>query len=192
MTGTYATGWATGDVELASEYKKGIGSISDTTLGGSAANVDVSSIVSTYAHLLVVVYARGDTAATSTPVNLRFNGDAGANYDSQELQASGASVSPAEAFAQTVMLAGHAPANTAPANLFCAMVAFIPHYAGSANNKLALAISSIRVGTTTGLMANTLNGAFWRSTAAINRVTIQPGAGNFVAGTRVTIYGMGA
>lgn len=192
MTGNWPANWATGDVLFASEYKKGIGAISDTTLGAPAANVDITSIVATYAHLMVVVYARCDVALASSPINLRFNGDSAANYDTQELQCSGTGVNPSEIFAQTWMIAGHMPANTAGANLFGVSIGFIPHYAGSANNKMCLALSAIKTGVTAASMANTLGGGFWRSNAAVNRITLLPSSGNFVAGTRVTLYGMGA
>jgi hypothetical protein len=191
-TGTWPLGWATGDIETAAEFKKGIGSLFDSTLVGSAANVDITSIVATYAHLLVVVYARGDTAAANTNQLFRFNGDTAANYDYQLLTGGGATVTAVEAFAQTSAFIGFPPANTAGANLFGVSITFIPHYAGSTNNKLALSVASSKTGTTTGLMKNYLSAGFWRSSAAINRVTLLPAAGNFVAGTRVTLYGMGA
>ena len=191
MTGTWPSGWATGDVETAVEFKKGIGAISDTTLGGIAANVDITSISATYAHLLLVTYARSDAAGTRA-LQLRFNGDATANYDHQQLLGTAATVQAIETFAAAQIIAGFIPLSTDGANLFSASVTFIPNYAGSTNNKLALSISGLKIGTTTGLMANYLVGGFWRSAAAINRITLLPNAGNFVAGTRVTLYGMGA
>lgn len=192
MTGTWPLGWQTGDVEIAAQYGKGWGSIFDSTLGGSAATIDITSIVATYAHLLVVVYARGDTALVNTNIVVRFNGDAGANYDYQQLQGSAATVASGEIFAATVAIAGVMPANGASANLFNSGLIFIPHYAGSSNNKVALSLSSSKGGTSTTNMAVNLAAGFWRSSAAINRVTLIPNAGNFVAGTRATIYAMGA
>ena len=192
MTGTWPTGWATGDIETAAEFKKGIGAISDTTLGAPAANIDITSIVGTYAHLLVWVYARGDTALAITSLLARFNGDSAANYDFQIFEGSAAALLVNESFAATSALAGRIPANTAEANLFNASLTFIPHYAGSSNNKVALSVSSAKSGVTSGSIDNTLVGGFWRSNAAINRITLLPIAGNFVAGTRVSLYGMGA
>lgn len=192
MTGTWPLGWQVGDIEIGAQYGKGIGAISDTTLGGSAASVDITSIVQTYAHLLLVVYARGDLAAALTTLNVRFNGDTAANYDWQRLGGGGTSVSPVEAFAQTSIEHGFVPAASAGANLFSASVGFIPHYAGSSNNKCALSISSSKSGTSSGNMANIFECGFWRSNAAITRVTVLPNSGNFVTGTRVTLYGMGA
>lgn len=192
MTGTWPLGWATGDVEIAAQYGKGIGSIFDSTLGGSAANVDITSIVSSYAHLMLVVYARGDAAAASVLTNLRFNGDTAANYDFQQLQSNVTSVNPSESFAATSMQAGYAAANTAGANLFSVSIGFIPHYAGSSNNKTCLSLSAMKVGTASSNMANILTAGFWRSSSAITRITLLPSSGNWVAGTRVTLYGMGA
>lgn len=193
MTGTWPSGWATGDLTLAAQYAKGIGCISDQTLVGSAATVDVASIVASYAHLLVVAYARGDTAATSTNLMLRLNGDTAANYDFQTMTGNTAGAFAAEAFAQALGASvGLIPANTAGANLFGAFIFFIPHYAGSASNKLALSVSSVKTGTTSGSMTNYLRAGFWRSNAAINQITLFPAAGNLVAGTRLSVYGMGA
>lgn len=192
MTGTWASGWATGDIVTAAEFKKTAGSVFDTTLGGSAASIDVTAISNTYAHLMISIYARGDTAATSTPVFVRFNGDSGLNYDYQQLFGTAATTGAAELFGQSAASVGSMPANTAGANLFSSHEVFIPHYAGSTNNKQIVTFTSFKLGTTTGLMANNIFGGGWRSNAAINQITLLPSAGNFVAGTRVTIHALGA
>lgn len=193
MTGTWPLGWQVGDIEIAAQYGKGIGSISDTTLGSPAATVDITSIVATYAHLLLVVYGRCTTAAAVDYLAVRFNGDTAASYDFQILQGSGASASAAEQFAKTLADVGLMPANTAGANLFGAAVAFIPHYAGSSNNKAVVGLSTEKSGTGGSSMVNHFGAAFWRSSAAINRITLLPdSASNFATGTRVTLFGMGA
>lgn len=176
----------------AAEFKKGAGSISDTTAGGAVANIDISGIVATYAHLLVAIYARGDTAAATIASGMRFNGDSAANYDYQALQGSAAVASANETFASTFLSTGFMPANTAGANLFSANLVFIPNYANATNNKQCISVGGLKVGVaSTNLFALTVAGS-WRSNAAINRITILPSAGNLVAGTRVTIYGLGA
>ena len=193
MTGTWATGWATGDIVTAAEFKKTAGSIFDTTLGASAANIDVTGISNTYAHLMVSIYARADVAAATTGCFMQFNGDTAANYDYQELTAIAAVASATETFAATSVLLGGIPANTAGANLFGSIETFIPHYAGTANNKQYVSLASRKAGTTTGLLGVHIFGGGWRSTAAINRITfLPPAAANFVSGTRVTIHALGA
>jgi hypothetical protein len=192
MTGTWATGWATGDIVTAAEFKKTAGSIFDSTLGASAASVDVTGISATYAHLMVSIYARSDVAAGVSNVLMRFNGDSAANYDYQDLRGNAATSSASEAFAGTSLIAGLSPANTAGANLFSSIEVFVPNYAGSTNNKQFVSISASKSGTTTGNLFVDIFGGGWRSNAAINQVTLLPASGNFVAGTRVTIHALGA
>lgn len=192
MTGTWAAGWADGDIVTAAEFRKSAGSIYDTTLGASAASIDVTGIVGTYAHLMITIYARGDLVGTNTTILMRLNGDAGTNYDYQTLIGSAAATSAGEQFANGAVLVGVATGSTAGANLFNASEVFIPNYAGSTNNKQYVAINGLKTGTTTGTMFVEVFGGGWRSTAAINRITLFPGSGNFVAGTRVTIHALGA
>lgn len=193
MTGTWPLGWATGDIETGAQYGKGIGSIFDTTLGSSAASIDITSIVGSYAHLLIVIYARSDTVTVANGVAVRFNGDTSGDYDYQYMQGQAAAVTAVESFTNSLALVGHMPGSSAAANLFNAGLVFIPHYAGSSNNKAFVAISGTKAGTSTTNLRNTLSGGSWRSNAAITQVTLVPvSAGNFIAGTRVTLYGMGA
>lgn len=175
----------------AAEFKKSAGSIFDSTLGGSAATIIISGISATYAHLMVSLYARSDVAAASTAVLMQFNGDAAANYDYQELDGIAAATSAGELFATSGLAIGTAPANTASANLFNAAEIFIPNYAGTSNNKQFVSINSHKTGTTTGLLRVSVFGGGWRSVAAINQITLLT-AGNFVAGTRVTVHALGA
>lgn len=192
MTGTWASGWATGDVVTAAEFKKAAGSVFDTTLGGSAASIDITGISATYAHLMISIYARCDTAAVNTSMYLQFNGDAAANYDWQQLTGNAAVASAAETFTTGGALIGTCPAGTAGANLFGSAEVFIPHYAGSTNNKQLLTVTSSKIGTTTASMQASLFGGSWRSNAAINRVTLIASPGNYVAGSRLTIHALGA
>jgi hypothetical protein len=192
MTGTWATGWATGDVVTAAEFKKTAGAIFDSTLGASAASIDVTGISNTYAHLMVTVYARGDVASTGVNVIMRFNGDAAANYDYQVVAGFAATAAAAETFAASGVLIGGIPANTAGANLFGQADVFIPHYAASSNNKQFVSMNIYKTGTATTNMTIQLLGGSWRSNAAINQVTLLPTSGNFVAGTRATIHALGA
>lgn len=192
MSGSWATGWVTGDVVTAAEFKKGMGAIYDTTLGVASASVDITGIVADYAHLRLVAYLRGDTAATAIVVNARFNNDSAANYDVQSLTGTGSGPSASESFGQTSVRVGRCAAASAGANLFGIIVVDIPHYAGSANNKIALSHCADKIGTATTNIVNEHNSAAWRSSAAISRITLLPSAGNFAAGSRVTLYGMGA
>jgi hypothetical protein len=103
---TWLAKWNVGDVLTAAELNKSMGSLSDTTLGVSAASIDISSLPTTYAHLLLVGQLRSDTAAASTTALLRFNGDTGANYNGETLQGLTASATAVAAGAGTAIQIG--------------------------------------------------------------------------------------
>jgi hypothetical protein len=189
---SWSTGWATGDIVTAAEFRKGVGSIYDATLGVAAAQIDITGLIATYAHLLVALYPRNDIASAAVVVYARFNADAGANYDSQLLRGQAATASAVETFAAAQAQIGTMPGAAAPANVFGALQLFIPNYANSANNKSYSAVSNAKTGTTTGTFFLDCFAGGWRSNAAINRLTFFSSGGNFVAGTRITVYAMGA
>lgn len=192
MSGTWTTDWATNDVVTAAEFRKSMGCVADSTLVGSAASIDFTGIPTTYAHLMIVVYARGDTAASSTNLLARLNNDSAANYDNQFLSSQAAVSTASESLAATALTCGAIPAATAGANLFGQAEILVAHYAGAANNKSTRTVWGMKIGTASTNLNVGDNTGFWRSSAAINRVTLFPAAGNFVAGTRVSIYVMGS
>lgn len=187
MPGTWASGWVTGDVVTAAEFKKGVGAIYDTTLGAPAASVDVTGIISGYAHLLIVAYLGSDTASNQN-ILLRFNNDSAANYDRQYVAGNAAAASALESLAQTSISVGvtHSAVGASPVMLV------VPSYSSTAlGHKSVLALSGLKTGTATTNLSMYATFGSWRATAAINRVTLLPAAGNFATGSRVTIYGMG-
>lgn len=192
MSGTWASGWIAGDIVTAAEFKKGAGSIFDTVLGASAATIDITGIVNSYAHLLVVASWRGDNASTQN-VLMRFNNDSGANYDYQIWAAAAASTTAAESFAQTGLRVGELTGTGATAGYFNGASIIIPNYAGTTANKNYLTLSGQKSGTLSGTLGVEIFSGGWRTVGtAINRLTFLPAAGNFIAGTRLTVYGLGA
>jgi hypothetical protein len=190
---SWLNGWLSGDVVTVGEFRKGVGCVFDTILSVASASIDTGAVLpTTYAHMLIVMYARSDAAVTSDDLLIRFNGDTAANYDRQFQNASATTVSTNESFAQTAGFGGAVIGASGGANLFAASQVLIPHYANAANNKAALVSTIGKWGTSTGNMVVGQRATFWRSNAAINRVILLPGTGNFVAGTRATIYVMGA
>lgn len=165
--------------------------IASSTLGGSAANIDFTSIPSIYSSLMLVCWLRTDFAGAALNCHVRLNNDSAANYDYQVLAGSAATASASESFGQTMAFIGPAPGATAGASLFSAHVVHFPHYAGTTNNKAQSAISGTKTGTSTGNITVAEISSFWRSNTAVSRVTILPTSGNLVAGSRASLYGMG-
>lgn len=181
---------ATGELITAAQFNGLPVMIANSTLGADAANIDFQSIPSHYAHLMLECYLRSDTAAAAQTVMYRLNNDSAGNYDYQFVAGSAAVASAGETFASGVARIGTMPANTAGANLFCAVTAVFPHYANTANNKAAESQSAHKSGTASGNLESSAWASFWRSNSAINRITILGGAGNLKSGSRVTLYGL--
>lgn len=173
----------------------GAGQIADKTVTpGPDANIDLQSLPATYAHMLIIAEGRGDTAATTIGARLRFNNDSGTNYGSQVVTALG-SAAPAAGEevtgTPTSAALGNFTASTAPASGSSPIIIFIPQYAGTTFFKSAFVLSGDRRGggaSGIGLFISTIQ---WASTAAISRVTVLPAGGNLIAGSRMTIYGIG-
>jgi len=177
---------------LADSVNKGVvRPIAEVTLGAATASISFTAIAADWSHLLVEVDARGDTAAVTTDLYVRLNGDTGANYDTQQFNANAGASNPAESLAQTVIRLGQIPAASAPANLFSHRDIVISSYASTTREKVVTMRGSLKYGTATGNMQMLAHSGFWRSAAAITSVTLLLAAGNFVAGTRATLYGMG-
>jgi hypothetical protein len=191
MSGSWASGWVTGDIVGAAEFKKGIGAIYDTTLGSAASSIDISSIVTGYAHLRLVLIARGDIGTQSTTLQARLNNDSSTSYQSSLTAGNGSTVVAVEGLGTTSMHLGYMPAGTATANYFSSSEILIPQYAGTLAAKAVHAVTGARYGNAT-TNGNIYVAAGWWTTSAINRITLFPGNGNFVAGTRATLYVMGA
>jgi hypothetical protein len=162
----------------------------DNTASGAIASWDVSGISQAYNHLEIIVNARGDTAATNTGLELRFNNDSAANYDYQHVKGIAALTVAAEFLGLTSAEIGAVSAATATADISGFVKATVSDYASSTFRKQIISQSATQTGVTSGTLSifNILNA--WRSTAAVNRITVFPAAGNFIAGSRLTIYGL--
>ena len=163
--------------------------LGSTKLTAAAASFDFTGIPATFAHLMVIAYLRGTGASGLINIIQRFNNDAAANYDWQNLGGSGATASGFESFATTGGF-DTAPAATAPANLFAGLRMVIPHYANAANNKAIIRTRDAKAGTSSLSLSAGPSVGFWRSNAAINRVTLRPAAGNWAAGSAATVLGL--
>jgi hypothetical protein len=167
----------------------GLSKIGEVHLGSGAASMSLSSIPATYTHLLLMLTARGDTAAAEVTAQITFNGDSGANYDVHSDYASDTTPSASKAEGATsfgLTING----STANANAPGVVVMFIPDYVGTTFHKIALCLfghmyaedgSGNRTGTTQGR---------WRNTAAITTIAATASAGNFVTGSRLSLYGL--
>lgn len=148
------------------------------------------SSLGSYTHLRIVYSARGDQVATSTNINLTFNGDTGANYDRENLNGSGTTASAGEAIAGTSAAIATIAAASAPAGSFGSGEILIHDYRGTAFRKGAVNSARRTAADSSGNIFVTFFGIQWRDTSAITSITLTLASGNFVSGSKFSLYGM--
>ena len=193
LSGTYpnpsiAAG-AIGTSELAATIKPW-NELYDETLVGNQASIDTGAggFSTAFDHLQVVILARTAEAAVLSSLVLNFNGDGGANYDYQRMRVVNTTVAGEITLATTGIVIACAGAS-AQAGAFSAIDFLIPAYSQTVAHKSFVLMGGLAEDTAADNRTS-LQGNRWRSTAAITRIVLSPSGGNFVAGTRLTVYGI--
>lgn len=189
-TGTGATktitiGGATSDLTL----------ITDILHGSDTASFDFTSIPGTYKHLKIIISGRSTRAANTLDFcTLRINNDSGSNYDGYWIQvfpsfsgASGTEWIGATSMANLML----APAASSATGSAMSGEITIPDYAAATLQKSVQMTGYAPTAQSTGNVRPFLSGGDWRSTAAITRITIAPANGNWLTGSRASLYGLG-
>jgi hypothetical protein len=154
--------------------------IAEQTLGSVATSVTFSSIPSTYTDL-VIVYD-GTTASNAYP-SIRFNGDTGTNYSATVIRGNGSAAGSTRfSSANEMDIAMGSPLSTSQNNIIIQVM----NYSNTTTYKTVLARTnnaSVETGAGVGL---------WRSTSAINSITIKTNSPNFAIGSTFSLYGIKA
>jgi hypothetical protein len=150
--------------------------IATNTISGSAtSSITFSSIAGTYTDLVLV--SNGSVSADAD-VNIRFNGDSTTAYSRTLVYGDGTTAS-----SQRSTSLGQLPViyfTTAQGTA----ISSIQNYSNSTTYKTVISRSNSSF---TAAYAG-----LWRNTAAITSINVYIGAGNFVAGTTFTLYGIKA
>jgi hypothetical protein len=174
-----ASGGVVGDYEL----------ISTEILTSSQSSITFSNLgdySSTYKHLQIRVVGRTDRSGEPGDVlTVRFNADSGSNYAYHYLSGNGSTVVSAASSSQTEIWLWRLAGNTATANSFGGMVVDILDVYAT-KNKTVRALS----GMTGGLNEVYLGSGLWNSTASVTSIVLDQLGGNFVAGSRFSLYGI--
>ena len=159
--------------------------IASVTVGsGGASSIDFTSIPSTYTDLQLVFTAR-NTGSSNVFTQMTFNGNT-SSYSYRGLYGSGSAASSFSASAAFIYV-GDMDLSTYTANTFSSESVYIPNYAGS-NNK-SVSIDSVNENNATAAAAY-LTAGLWSNTAAINRITLTPGGGNYAQYSTAVLYGI--
>ena len=157
--------------------------IATTTVSGSSTTTyTFSSIPATYTDLVLVSSAQ--MSGTGTTGTFRFNGDTGSNYSFTYLYGNGSSAGSGRQSNQTSGI-WDSWVDRLSNTMFEADVLHIMNYSNTTTYKTALSRSNSSVTVETAVN-------LWRSTAAINSLTVFISSGYFVAGSTFTLYGIKA
>lgn len=159
---------------MASSFRSAAGpegaydSLATVTLSANTTSIEFAGIPSGYKHLQLRVFAKTNSANFYDTILVRFNSDTASNYSSHYLDGYNSTVSAAgaasTAFIQTYYIAGNA------ANTFGVAVIDILDYSNTNKYKTTRSLAGVDVNTSGGAI-NFSSGA-WRSTAAINSMTV--------------------
>ena len=162
-----------------------------TAPGGSVASFDFQSIPATFNKLIIDIDARGTNASTSITMRLTFNNDGSSLYDGIMHKVRHSSThTTAEQLAAAYVSVGEIAANTAPASAFDYCHIEILNYASTSVHKTLRGENTSKLNTTTGNLFVQQFAGWYRSTNAINRITIVPSAGSFAQYSTARLYGV--
>jgi hypothetical protein len=166
-------------------------SIATTTVGsGGSANVEFTSIPSTYTHLQLRWIARGADASNNRNCNINFNSDTGSNYAYHILAGDGSAASASATTTTTGFLGQRMPAASATASIFGAAVIDILDYTNTNKYKTARIISAFDDnGGTFGGIVRFISG-LWMNTNAITSIKLQMNVGNIAEYSQFALYGI--
>ena len=163
---------------MASTYSQ----ISTTTLGSNQTTVTLSSIPATYTNLYLVISA--SNSAGNDNYLLYVNGDTATNYSATYLEGDGSTAYSGRWSNRANIPVARGASSTAGADQL--NISF-NNYANTSVFKTVLARYSL--GATTGARTSATAG-LWRSTAAINSISISCSAGAIVTGSTFSLYGI--
>lgn len=182
-------GTSGGDRKVKVSTVAGVRLISSSTLGAAAASVTFSSIPQTYSHLRVHMLVRGDRSGSNEDnVLVRFNGDTAANYDRQYTYFT-TSASATATVGQTSILLGNMPASVSTADTSGVHDFLVAGYTVALHKTLISNGLDSFDNTNAASQLRWASGGKWRSTAAITSITVLAAVGNFVAGSKFSLYG---
>jgi hypothetical protein len=184
---------AKGRVTSAANGSSGAGAIVlISTQTPTGTGVVTFSSLGAYNSLMITALGRSDAAAADVAVAMTFNSDTGSNYDYQRLIVQNTSVTSDSTMAGSSIEVGAIPAASAPSGLASTFEINISDYGGTTFQKTVTVEYILKTGTSTGDLFEVINSGYWRNTAAITRIDITLSSGNWVAGSRVSLYGVQA
>ena len=163
--------------------------IASVTVGsGGAANMEFTSIPSTYTDLCVKLSVRTTRTGTDVDdeVRMEFNGSGGTAYSTRMIEGDGSTTRSVGYASQAYLGRGVAPTDNATASTFSNCEYYIPNYTSS-NNKSVSFDSTMENNATRSVM--TLTAGLWSNSAAITSIKVTA-IGTLDQYSTATLYGI--
>jgi hypothetical protein len=155
---------------------------------GGQAEINFTSIPSTYKHLQIRGIVRVNRATTGTYLRLRFNNDATSTYSYHGLNGNGSTTGTDAGANQDFIEVLRFPGATASANIFGAVVIDILDYANASKYKTARLLGGADQNGSGEIWLHSGN---WRDTAAISSIKLlEAVTGDFVQYSQFALYGI--
>jgi hypothetical protein len=177
----YKVKWAT-----PAAATSGMTLIGTTTLGTAAADINFTSIPSTYQNLKILFSGRGSNASNNVDtLQLRFNADGGSNYRSIWMGGF-SSVAVTDGGVTTYIDNRYIAAAIPAADRIGTSEITIFNYKETTLKKGVQFLTTANVDSPAVFTGQ----GVWNSTSAINAIKVYLSSGNLIAGTSVSLYGM--
>lgn len=171
--------------------------VAETLLAGNATSITFSEIDNSamlndadWKHLLIMLSARSNSPS-GVFLGIRFNGDAGSNYDVQYLQTQGTVISAGESFAQTLPVVGTIAGTAAASSLTHARIS-IPSFRDGSIHVSAIVSGAYKQNTSADTDLQTWDTMVtWNVFDTVNSIDLIAVSGTLIAGTRAILYARG-
>ncbi len=158
---------------------------------GVITSFDFSSIPTTFSHLLLIGSGAIATAVLEATLLLRFNADAGANYNHQRLRGANVTVTATGTAGDTEIEAGFIVGSSGVANHASGFRILITGYKQTTLFKSALCENAHIPNNTVANFDVQHTMGLWRNAATINQVTLLNSSGGaIITGSKASLYGL--
>jgi hypothetical protein len=156
--------------------------IQTVTLSASQTSIGINSIPQTFTDLKIVYSSRVDDASLDKAVYFFISG--GGTYSGRRLIGNGSTASSgAPSNAEWLLSQGTATTS----NTFSNVEIYLPNYTSTTNKSFS--VDAVIENNATSVL-NFIGAGLITSTTAIVDLTLALGSGNFVSGTRLSVYGI--
>ena len=163
-------------------------SLATVTPSGSTGTITFAGIPNTYRHLQIRAIGRSDYAGSNVQLAMRFNSDSASNYSTHNLIGVGSGSGTATGTANTTYIEGGQMAGaTLSASIYGVTIIDVLDYQDTNKFKTSRSLSGFDANGSGQVL---LSSGSWRSTVAVNSITLLAGAGNWTSVSQFTLYGV--